>query len=161
MVINTQCALDLKCGEFSSNTDAGLITNNFPDTVNVGVEWFTPGSIALDFNRKDINIFGGASFRTGIACGVIRVFLFDKWFVLPVISVWELDRSGRRFVRCSYNVCPYESQTYFPSPSRQNFGSFSRFAILNRKHGKKPKTEASDAQAPARSATPRPSGERR
>lgn len=120
MVINTQCALDLKCGEFSSNTDAGLITNLFPDTVTVAVEWFTPGSIALDFNRKDIQIFGGASFRTGIACGVIRIFLFDKWFVLPVTSVWELDRSGRRYVRCSYNVCPYESQTYFPSPSRQS-----------------------------------------
>lgn len=156
MVI-TQCCFNFKSGIRNAGSDTGGQTRNFPQYKDVEVDYFTSGTIALTVSQLDAFNYG--SNITGLCSGVMRIYMFSTWYVLPLTGVWVTGKNQRFFYNFTYSACSFDSQSYIRgSTVGKNFGSFSRSAILNRKHGKKPKTETSDAQAPACAAAPSSSG---
>jgi len=156
MVI-TQCCFNFKAGIRNAGSDTGGQTRNFPQYKNVEVDWFTAGTIAITIPQTDAFNYGANI--TGLASGVCRVYMFRSWFNLPITGVWITGKNQKFFYNFNFAPCSFDSQSYIRgSVVGRNFGSFSRSAILDRKHGKEPKTEASDAQAPAGAAAPSTSG---
>jgi len=159
MVI-TQCCFNFKSGVRNAGSDTGGQTRNFPQYKDVELDWFTTGTLALTIAQLDAYNYG--SNITGPASGVMRIYVFNSWYILPLTGVWVTGKNQKFYYNFNFSSASFDSQSYIRgSVVGRNFGSFSRSAILNRKYGKEPKTKASDAQAPESAAAPSSSGERR
>lgn len=158
MVI-TQCCFNFKSGVRNAGSDTGGQTRNFPQYKDVEVDFFTSGSISLTVAQ--IDAFNYGSNITGPASGVARIYMFGSWYVLPITGVWVTGKNQKFYYNFNFSSASFDSQSYIRGSTGRNFGSFSRYSILNRKHGKEPKTETSDAQAPASATAPSSSSEGR
>lgn len=159
MVI-TQCCFNFKSGTRNAGSDTGGQTKDFPQYKDVEVDYFTVGTMAITVSQLDAFNYGNPI--TGLACGVCRIYMFSTWYVLPITGVWVTGKNQKFFYNFTFSSPSFDTQSYIRgSIVGRNFGSFSRFAILNRKHGKEPKAKASNAQAPEGAAAPSSSGERR